>query len=207
MDFGYGKFAQASQSIRNSLVYLDALALNSRFSDHVRTSKALVLVWMASSMEAFWKSYLTDLCVRVSASSVRRRRKNMAAAAIYYFDMLSSFGEVKKLKRWHRAVEFFEGLPNGSIPPYTIPYDGRTIRPDHLLLAWEVFCLNGSPFPSPIHKQDLNALANQRNDLAHGLLEPAVVGGAMTVGDLRGRLSRLEDIVEHCVLAAKSAWP
>jgi hypothetical protein len=207
MDFGYGKFAQDAQSIRNSLVYLDALALSSRFADHVRISKALALVWMAASMETFWKSYLTELCVRVSAASLLRRRKNMAAAAIYYFDTLGSFGEGKKLKRWHRAVDFFDKLPGAVRPPYAIPYDGRTIRPDHLALAWEVFCLKGSPFPSPVHKQDLNAMADQRNDVAHGLIEPAVVGGSMTMGDLRARLSRLDDLAIHCVLAAESIWP
>lgn len=207
MPFGYGKFAQDAQCIRNTLVHLDVLALNVRYNDHVRVSKALVMVWMAASVETFWKSYLGELCSRVSTAPVAKRRRHLAAAGIFYFDILGSMGDGKKLRRWGRVADFFIDLPNGTVSPTTIPYDGRTVRPDHLEIAWKVFSLSGAQFPSPIHKQVLNTLADRRNDVAHGLVDPQVVGGAVTVGDLRDLMTKLEDIVDNCVIAAGNKWP
>ncbi|RYD14767.1 MAG: hypothetical protein EOP90_12540 [Lysobacteraceae bacterium] len=207
MDFGYGKFSQDAQVIRNSLVHLDALALNSRYSEHVKVNKALVLVWMSAAVERFWKAYLTDLSTRVIAANSRKRRKNIASASVYFFDTLGSLGDGKKLNRWRRAAEFFENMTSAASSAQSIPYDGRTVRPEHVEIAWQVFCLDGTQFPSPVHKQDLNSLATQRNDVAHGVIDPSVVGGTFTVGDLRVRLERLDDIAIHCVLAAESKWP
>ena len=93
MDFGYGRFASELQSAKNSLVYLDTLAINARYAEHVRISKALSLVWMAAMIETFWKAYLTELCARVSGASTHKKRRNIAASAIYYFDTLGSGGK------------------------------------------------------------------------------------------------------------------
>jgi len=207
MDYGYGKFSRDIQDIRNALVYLDTLAINPRFSQHAKINKALTLVWMGAALENFWKSYLEELCVRVSAASPRSRRKKLAAASIYFFDTLGSLGEGKKIKRWHRVADFFETINVVGTSTYAIPYDGRTIRPEHIYLAWQIFCLKAPHFPSPVHKQDLNSLADQRNDVAHGHSDPVDVGGTMTIGDIRVRLSRLDDIAIHCVLAADEVWP
>lgn len=207
MDLGYGRFTRETQSIRNSLVYLDTLAINSRYGDHVRVSKAFTLVWMASAMEAFWKDFLWQLCTRVSLAPAQKRRKNISTAAIYYFDVMGSMGEGKKLRRWAKTAEFFEGLSAANHSPPVIPYDGRTIRPEHIALAWRIFSLKGPDFPSHMHKQDLNSLADQRNDVAHGLTDPRTMGGTMTVNDLHKRLDRLDEIALHCVIAANSKWP
>jgi hypothetical protein len=207
MDFGDGKFAQDAQSIRNSLVFLDVLALDVRYQEHVRASKALYLVWMASAIERFWKSYLTELCSRVACSPLSKRRRHLASAGIFYFDALSSLGEGKKLKRWARVADFFTDLPVIGSSALSIPHDGRTIRPDHFDLVWRIFSLPGNQFPSPIHKQVLNTLADQRNDVAHGLIDIHSVGGTVTVNDLRVLINRLEDIVLNSVICASNKWP
>lgn len=207
MDFGDGRFAQDAQSVRNSLVHLDTLALNIRYQEHVRACKALSLVWMAAAVERFWKSYLHELCDRVAHAPLSKRRRHIAAAGIFYFDTLSSLSEGKKLKRWSRLADFFVGLPVVAPNAVAIPYDGRTIRPDHFDLVWRIFSLPGSQFPSPIHKQVLNTLADQRNDVAHGLVDLHSVGGVVSVGDLRVLIGRLEDIVLNCVICASQQWP
>jgi len=208
MPFGYSKFAQDAQVIRNSLVLLDALILDDRFREHAKISKAMTLVWMAAVVEEFWKQYLSELCVRVGGASLRKRRKHLASASIYYFDVLGSMGEGKKLKRWGRVVEFFEKISvTGGVVAPTLPYDGRTVGPEHFDLVWKLFQLPGQIFPSPIHRQELNTLATRRNDVAHGNLTPQAVGGAVSVGDLMRIISRIEDIVENSVVCATKQWP
>jgi len=207
MDFGVGKFSRDAQSVRNSLTHLDTLTLSMRYQEHVRASKALSLVWMAAAIERFWKSYLSELCDRVVRSSLSKRRRHIASAGIFYFDTLSSLGEGKKLKRWGRLADFFVDLPRGAPHVVAIPYDGRTVRPDHFDLVWRIFSLPGNQFPSPVHKQVLNTLADRRNDVAHGLVDLQSIGGSVTVGDLRELIEKLEDIVEHSVICAGQQWP
>lgn len=207
MPFGYEKFDEELQRIRNSLVHLDVMALDPRFRDYVKSSKALTMVWMCAAVETFWKAYLGELCARVNAASALKRRKNLPIASIFFFDTLASFGEGKRLRRWERAADFFSNFPSGGWPPSVIPYDGRTVRPEHVAVVWRIFGLKGPDFPSPIHKQELNTLADQRNDVAHGLIEPGVIGGTVTVDDLSRRVGRLEDFAIHCILAADNKWP
>lgn len=207
MDFGYGKLSKDVQAIRNSFVHLDGLALNARYSDHVRVNKALSLVWMSAAIEQFWKSFLAEVCLRVSRASAHKRRKNLASSAIYYFDSLGTMGEGKAIKRWQRAVDLLTAFPSAPPSPFALPYDGKTVRPEHILLAWSVFCLKGPEFPSPIHKQDLNTLAEQRNEIAHGLIAPSHIGGSLTISDLQRRLDRMDDIAIHCILSADAVWP
>lgn len=207
MPFGHAKFAQDAQAVKDSLVHLDALALNSRYHEHVKISKALAHVWMSAAMESFWVNFLGELCARVSAAPMLKRRRYAAAMGVFYFDSLISMGDGRKLKRWNKVADFFHALPTKSIPSTAIPYDGRTVRPDHFDLAWKVFSLPGSQFPSPIHKQVLNTLADRRNEIAHGEVDPKFVGGQVSVLDVLNVILKLEDIVENSVICANGRWP
>lgn len=206
MDFGYGKLSQDLQAIRNYFIRLDSLAISARFGEHVRVAKALSLIWIAASLEDFWKSYLRGLCVCVGNASPHKRRKHLAASAIYYFDSFGSLGEGKRIKRWQRAVNIISDFSNATLLAAAIPYDGRTIRPEHIVLAWQVFCLSGPEFPSPVHRQDLNTLAEQRNEIAHGTVAPSSIGGSFTISDLQRRLERMEELAMHCIIAADAEW-
>ena len=207
MEFGHGKFSQDAQSIRANLVLLDGLALSSRYTGLTRSTKALMLVWMTASLEDFWKRYLSELCTRVSVASIGKKRRGYASSSIFIFEKIGTASEGKAIRRWEKVADILDCLRGSSpLPAFALPYDGRTIRPDHLELVWRVFDLPGSPFPSPIHKQELNTLADRRNDVAHGTLVPDAVGGALTVGDVQRILKRVEEVVEHCVVSASLRW-
>jgi hypothetical protein len=45
-------------------------------------------------------------------------------------------------------------------------------------------------------------MANGRNDVAHGKLDPILFGRSKSVQDIQTMLKRLEEIVEHSALAA-----
>lgn len=207
MPFGYGEFSGKTQAIRNYLNYIDSLSLSGVQVENVKSTKGLIFVWAAAAFEQFWRSYLEELGGRYVKASVVSRRRNISAAGIFYFDSLSSFGDAQKLKRWSKLADFFDELSVGGKPVQAHPHDGKTIRPEHVELIWRIFRLNGSCFPTPIHRQELNTLANKRNEVAHGDIAPSVMGGGVSVHDLRKLISRLEDIVEHCVLAASMKWP
>jgi hypothetical protein len=207
MPFGHGAFAEQSQAIKNYLAHLDSLGLSPPHRDGVKATKGLVLVWAAAVLEQFWKTYINELCHRYVSSPPRVRRRNLTAAGIFYFDSLAGLASAKSLKRWAKLADFFDDLAKQDASPVqAYPHDGRTVRPEHLELIWRIFSLPGDAFPSPIHRQELNTLADRRNDVAHGNVTPADMGGQVSVLDLRRTIARLEDTVEHCVLSATSKW-
>ena len=83
------------------------------------------------------------------------------------------------------------------------PLDGRTIRPSHLDDIWEVFGISGNPFPSSIHRILLETIANNRNNVAHGIERPAVVGAMLTYDDALRHALKVEDMLEHVVIASE----
>ncbi|MEN5418193.1 hypothetical protein ABE543_02725 [Stenotrophomonas sp. TWI169] len=207
MDFGHGKFLQDTQSIRSNLVLLDGLAISARYNSFTKSSKAFALVWMTASIEDFWKRYLNEVCGRVQASSSRKKRKGFSSSSIFIFEKIGTASEGKAVKRWEKVADILDCIRgNSPLPPFSIPYDGKTIRPDHIDLAWRVFDLPGASFVSPIHRQELNTLADRRNDVAHGTLSPEAVGGTISVGDVIRVVGRMEEIVEHCVVSASVRW-
>jgi hypothetical protein len=209
MDLGHGKFSQDIQSIRSSLVHLDSLVINPRYNAYAKSSKALTMVWLCAVLEDFWKNYLSELCSRVRAAPYTRRRRSAVALSVFYYDRIGGVSDGKALRRWEKVADLMSDLGGAGavLPLFKIPYDGRTVRPDHLDIAWRLFGLPGDVFPSPVHKQELNTLADRRNDVAHGALTPESIGGTVSVGDLRRIVSRLEEIVEHCVVSATVKWP
>lgn len=58
----------------------------------------------------------------------------------------------------------FPVVRNGAQPPL----DGRTLKPEHFRIIWEVYGLPGEPFPTISWATTLQKLSGLRNDLAHG---------------------------------------
>ncbi|QJD66447.1 hypothetical protein HG421_01000 [Xanthomonas campestris pv. badrii] len=160
-------------------------------------------------LEDFWKKYLVEICSRIQSASYVRRRRSAVALSVFYYDRISGISDGKALRRWEKVADLMGDLGGVGVglPVFKIPYDGRTVRPDHLDIAWRLFGLPGEVFPSPVHKQELNTLADRRNDVAHGAVTPESMGGLVSVGDLKRIVCRIDEIVEHCVVSAAVKWP
>ncbi len=199
-------FANECSAIRKWVNHLDIASFATVAAPHSPIPRAFVLVWTASAFESFWKLYLQELCIAVASAKPQKRRRLIRASSVFFYDRLQSLNEGKKLGRWERTAALFDDAVKVPSATFAIPYDNKTVRPQHIRTAWNIFCLDGPDFPTPIHRQELDVLASRRNDIAHGVETPSKVGGLVTANDLLTTIARLEDVAEHCVLAAGRRW-
>ncbi len=129
--------------------------------------EALVRVSLHSCLEALNKR---ELKLNQIVPSLRR------LAVHTVFESLKTLNEHSKL--WERRgftttlevcndVAEFPIIRKHAQPPL----DGRTLKPDHFSMIWEVFSLPRDPFPEISWRMSLQKLSGLRNDVAHGNLK------------------------------------
>lgn len=200
------EFAVRSERLRRSLqIQLERADVAPPGDDAV--ARAGMVVWLSGAFEVFWCRYLDDLCSAVGRMPLRGRRRRLAAQAIYFVDRLQSVGEGGRvgLTTWRRTIDVFNDVGDlrAARGSFRVPHDGRTVRPEHLAICWALFGLSSPTFPSAVHRTSLDTLATERNQLAHGEVSPETYGRLRTPSDVLGVAQRLEDLVEHCVLASR----
>lgn len=163
------------------------------------------IVWMCAASESYWSSLLQIVCTEVSVWSRGRHRKKLRAQSIYFAEKFFAPASKELDTRWERAASLLKDVATAERVGlgFTIPYDGKTVRPRHLELVWKVFELDGAPFVSFVHKQSLETLAVDRNKIAHGESLPATIGALRPIEDVTATLSRLEASMEHVSVELK----
>jgi hypothetical protein len=168
--------------------------------------RASVHVWLAAIMERFVTGWLSGMCAEFNSLGLKWRDVRLSLFSVACGADLQSLSDGLKKGAWLKRVSMFDRTSDGGIAILDSnhgPLDGRTIRPSHLDEIWMVFGLASSPFPSPIHRVVLTTIADQRNDIAHGKVRPAVAGGKYTYFDYERHIARIEDIVEHIAVQSE----
>jgi hypothetical protein len=198
LDSSFSEFMTKTGHIRRWLI-LEGEGAEKGFSPELAANvRGWSLVWMCACAETFWGSFLEAACLELSKKPPRFHRRYIRAQAVYLVNDLSSSISKDLEVRWDRSFDILTRLVSAdrTQAPISIPYDGKTLRPRHVDLLWKAFDLPESPFPSMIHRQSLETLADDRNDIAHGRRLPATVGRLRTKTDVTNTLSRLEETVE-----------
>lgn len=202
LDASYEEFSAKTAHVRRWLM-LEGEDSSGGFSqENSANVRGWSLVWMSACAEQFWQSFLQASCAEFSLMPPSFHRRRIKAQALYLIDDMFTQTTKDLLPRWQKSFDLLERLTHADrkVSAAATPYDGKTIRPRHLDLIWKLFDLPGDSFPSLVHRQSLETLANDRNDIAHGRRLPATVGRLRTRSDLDDTLSRLEDTFEAVYL-------
>lgn len=201
----YEGFETFSQGQRTRLVRADVEAVargKHNFSGLAAEAKAAAFVWTAAALEAFMSAFIRESFESINtytlvASDVRHSL--FSAISEKDFHVIRS-SELRATWSARLAVVL---RPQGG-EPITIegegPLDGKTIRAYHFEAMWATFGLDGTPWPSPVHRTVLEDLANSRNDVAHGGVSPVAFGRGRTFDDCLKMLSRIDDLVLNAVI-------
>jgi hypothetical protein len=81
--------------------------------------------------------------------------------------------------------------------PDTLPLDGRTLRAEHFERIWHVFGIPGPSLPAPKHGMALKDLAEGRNKVAHGTVDPISFGKSKAASDVIQLSYRVDEILVH----------
>jgi hypothetical protein len=203
LDASYEEFSSKTGHVRRWLM-LQGEETGGGFSPELAANvRGWSLVWMSACAEQFWQSFLHATCAEFSSMPAPFHRRRIRAQAIYVIDEMFAGTTKDLVPRWEKSFNLLEKLVKADRKTSTaaMPYDGKTVRPKHLDLLWSIFDLPGSSFPSMIHRQSLETLADDRNDIAHGHRLPATVGRLRTRSDVDNTLRRLEETFEAAYLS------
>jgi hypothetical protein len=128
-------------------------------------------------------------------------------AAVASAERFQSLQDLRGLKMWERRYEVVATALDAKVAtlrPENGPLDGRTIRPSHLDAIWTILDFPGSSAPGPLHRIALSEVADLRNDLAHGNIEPVAVGRLKTRHDVDRAIVLIEDIALHIAAAGEA---
>ena len=189
--------------IRNDILAIDPSKAIS--SPVLRDNNARIIassyVWISAILERFFKSTLEALFYEMNAVGIQHDQLKPSLFSATCSSELLSLKDLNDHKKiWPRRVQMFSRLWQSQTVTFKmtdIPYDGRTIRPDHLRIAWAVFGINGNPFPTPLHELSLTEIADGRNNVAHGETDPITFGRGKNPTDFLKTISRIEDIIIH----------
>jgi len=189
--------------IKNEILSLDPA--KAMISPAIRDSNARIIasgyVWIAAILERFFREILGSLFTEMNSIGIQYDQLKPCLFSVACSTELISLKNLSDHKKiWTRRVDIFSRpwqLHSVLFKIENIPYDGKTIRPDHLETVWEVFGIKGSSIPSPIHAMALKDIADGRNEVVHGEIDPISFGRKRTVADFLKKISQMEDIILH----------
>lgn len=167
--------------------------------------KAWAYVWLAAAVEQYVRGILQFLLDEITGHSPQRDQLRLSLFAIHCGDLLNSLQDVRGLTMWEKRVKLLNLIADSQPATFdsaVLPLDGRTIRPEHFDIIWQVFGFNGHSLPTGRHRAALNDLADGRNEVAHGRTDPVTFGRRKVFQDLVSLLRQIEDIIQHLATSA-----
>jgi hypothetical protein len=192
------------QSLRWAEVAILASSPIQKRSAQIITSSSYVLI--AAATENFFRKTLCTLIKDIRSSGALKREIKSSLHSIFGDHHLASFRDLRDYqKSWEKRIELFE-LPSSAVSlndsPSEIPLDGKTIRPVHLEIIWQVFALPSKPFPNLQCRAALIDIADGRNEVAHGHISVSTFSMQKGTTDTIKKISRIEELLTHTSLQA-----
>lgn len=168
--------------------------------------KASAYVFAAAALERACKEALTAVLREINAAALPPEKLRASLFVLHCAGDLDSIagGSRRSLKRHNRAVDMFETVFSAvPVPLATVlPLDGRTPRAKQFETIWRVFGFVSTPMPHPACSLALEDLADGRNEIAHGEVDPVVFGKAKPLSDVGKLVKRAEDVLLHLFACA-----
>lgn len=192
--------------VRNDLEFVRSAVVHRASIDRDRNASIVsgCYVWTAAAIEKFIKSTIEGLLTEINNSGVTYNRLKSCLFSLACAPDFYSLQDIRGLRMWRRRVDIFGKLDLTSNVAFNLaelPLDGATIRPDHLEAIWFVFDIGGSSIPSPRHRFALIDVAEGRNQVAHGEIDPITFGRNKVPTDVLNIVNYIEEIVLHINMA------
>ena len=170
-------------------------------------NRAWAYVKAAAVLERVVRDTLAELMRELNRSATPVDGLRVSLRGLLAEPELKSLRDLRAYEKvWRKRCELFR-VAGATTPALfgveVLPLDGRTLRPKHFDVVWEVFGLDGPSLPSPMHKLALTELADFRNDLAHGNVDPDDVQRMKTFADVTRMVGYTEEIAEHLLVSVE----
>lgn len=181
-----------------------SLSIATPVRERAALSKASAYIWLAAMLERLARDSLAASFREITTHQPSCRDLKLSLFALLCDGDFESVATKARGSSWERKVSLFEKTFDSSavfLSDHVLPLDGKTIRAEHLDAIWLVLGIGGDSTPSPLHRIALKELADGRNDVAHGHLDPVLFGRQKATSDLVKMVNRVEDVVIHLLSA------
>lgn len=157
-------------------------------------------VWLAALLERIVRDALQATLREISLLSVPFKDLRFSLFSLLCDAEFASIADRSRSGSWEQKIAIFLRTAQADpalLAENILPLDGRTIRGEHFDTIWLVLGLNTPSLPSPLHRIALRDLADGRNEVAHGHIDPVTFGRSKATKDMLRIASRVDEIIMH----------
>jgi hypothetical protein len=199
-------YAARTANLKRQVIATDVLTLSGSATDRDRAAaiRSSSYVWLAAALEVFVSRSLSLVLSIVNSSVKSHAQLRPSLLALVLHPQFESLVTVRGLKQWGGRARLLQLVIDTGTAIFgdQHPLDGRTLRHRHFETIWSVYGLEGEPLPSPVHGLALLELAEWRNKLAHGRVDPISFGRTKALRDVVRLIDLVDDVAQHLHIAS-----
>jgi hypothetical protein len=197
--------SQRLDDVRQDLYFADTNLLTKRRATTWRHIHGTAYVHLAACLEVSVKGILRALVDEINTAGLPHCDLRVSLFSLIGDPHFSAISAGTKPRHDKRA-ELFALLGSTTaciLNNAVLPLDGRTMRPIHFDIIWSVFGLPLNPLPQLTHRLALIAIADARNDVAHGDATAEQVSRRQPISDTLKQVERSEEVLINLHTAAE----
>lgn len=195
--------------MRRDLIEIHPITIstNPELRDRAAKVKSWTHVWLAAALEEYLKRLMEYVLNEIASQAVHHDQLKLSLFTIVCGNHFNAVRSTKGLPSWQKRLDALFPIDQAtpvSFASTMVQLDGRTIRGMHFKMIWQIFGFQGDHLPTPvnIYEAALETMANGRNDIAHGEVDPITFGRGKVVDDVKRMVDQIEDATNHITLAA-----
>ena len=188
--------------IRADIAHADTAVISpsSPVQERGAAVRASAYVWLAALLERITRDALQATLREITQLAVPVKDLRFSLFSLLCDAEFASIADRSRNSSWEQKIAVFlrtaEAKP-ALLAENILPLDGRTIRSEHFDTIWLVLGIGAPSVPSPLHRIALKDLADGRNEIAHGHIDPVTFGRSKATNDMLGIAKRVEEVIVH----------
>jgi hypothetical protein len=185
--------------IRADIAHADAAVISSSSPIQERGAavRAAAYVWLAALLERIVRDALQATLREISLLTIPVKHLRFSLFSLLCDAEFASIAERSRSNSWEQKIAVLLRTAEANpafLSEDILPLDGRTIRGEHFDTIWLVLGLSAPSVPSPLHRIALKDLADGRNEVAHGHIDPVTFGRSKATSDMIRIATRVDEV-------------
>lgn len=188
--------------IRADIAHADAAVISpsSPVQERGAAVRASAYVWLAALLERTVREALQATLREISLLAVPFKDLRFSLFSLLCEAEFASIADRSRSSSWEQKIAMFLRTAEANpalLAENILPLDGRTLRGEHFDTIWLVLGLGVPSVPSPLHRIALKDLADGRNEVAHGHIDPVSFGRSKATVDMLRITQRVDEVILH----------
>jgi hypothetical protein len=188
--------------IRADIVHADAAVISpsAPIQERCAAVRASAYVWLSALLERIVREALHATLREITLLAVPFKDLRLSLFSLLCEAEFASIASRSRSNSWEQKIAMFLRTAEANpalLAESIVPTDGKTIRGEHFDTIWLVLGLGVPSVPSPLHRIALKDLADGRNDVAHGHIDPVTFGRSKATVDMLRITQRIDEVILH----------